>query len=192
MANSLLDFVMSLVRDPDAAARYAADPAGAIADAHLPDVTSADVNNLIPMVADSLSGSLSGTAFGPGTGAGGDGNVWASGAATAAFDAFDAYVPAATVPDTHPVITDVAQHADPAAALITDPGADPGAVDLSLPDTSAQVSDIGFDHAAATDAGPDWVDHAAWDHTHVDDTHGTASDVAGLPAPADHPGFDLF
>ena len=29
MANSLLDFVMSLVRDPDAAARYAADPAGA-------------------------------------------------------------------------------------------------------------------------------------------------------------------
>ncbi len=55
MANSLLDFVMSLVRDPDAAARYAADPAGAIADAHLPDVTSADVNNLIPMVADSLS-----------------------------------------------------------------------------------------------------------------------------------------
>ena len=55
MANSLLDFVMSLVRDPDAAARYAADPAGAIADAHLTDVSSADVNNLIPMVTDSLS-----------------------------------------------------------------------------------------------------------------------------------------
>ena len=55
MANSLLDFVMSLVRDPDAAARYAADPAGAIADAHLTDVTSADVNNLIPMVTDSMS-----------------------------------------------------------------------------------------------------------------------------------------
>jgi hypothetical protein len=192
MANSLLDFVMSLVRDPDAAARYAADPAGAIADAHLPDVTSADVNNLIPMVADSLSGPLSGTAFGPGAGAGGDGNVWASGAATAAFDAFDTHVPAAVVPDTHPVITDVAEHADPAAALITDPGADPGAVNLSLPDTSAQVSNVGFDHAAATDAGPDWVDHTAWDHTHVDDTHGTGSDVAGLPAPADHPGFDLF
>ena len=31
MANSLLDFVMSLVRDPDAAAAYAADPAQAIA-----------------------------------------------------------------------------------------------------------------------------------------------------------------
>lgn len=31
MANTLLDFVMSLVRDPEAAARYAADPAQAIA-----------------------------------------------------------------------------------------------------------------------------------------------------------------
>ena len=55
MANSLLDFVMSLVRDPDAAARYAADPARRIADAHLTDVTSADVSNLIPVVSESLS-----------------------------------------------------------------------------------------------------------------------------------------
>ena len=42
MANSLLDFVMSLVRDPDAAARYAADPAAAIADAHLTDPAEAE------------------------------------------------------------------------------------------------------------------------------------------------------
>ena len=35
----------------EAAARYAADPAAAIADAHLAGVTSADVDNLIPMVA---------------------------------------------------------------------------------------------------------------------------------------------
>ena len=55
MANSLLDFVMSLVRDPDAAARYAADPAQAIADAQLTDVSSADVQNLIPVVSESLS-----------------------------------------------------------------------------------------------------------------------------------------
>jgi hypothetical protein len=192
MANSLLDFVMSLVRDPDAAARYAADPAVAIADAHLSGVTSADVNNLIPMVADSLSGPLSGTAFGPGAGADGDGNVWASGAATAAFDAFDAHLPAAVLPNDHPVITDVAQHADPDPAVITDPGADSAAPALLLPDTSTQVTDIGFEHDAATDVAPDWADHTAWDHTHVDDTHGAGSDVAGLPAPADHPGFDLF
>jgi hypothetical protein len=191
MANSLLDFVMSLVRDPDAAARYAADPAGAIADAHLPDVTSADVNNLIPMVADSLSGPLSGAGFGPSAGAG-DGNVWASGAATAAFDAFDAHLPAAAAPDAHPVITDIAPHSDLGPALITDPGADPGAIDASLPDPSTQVTDVGVEHDAGTDAGGDWADHTAWDHTHVGDTHGAGSDVAGLPAPADHPGFDLF
>ncbi len=89
MANALLDFVMSLVRDPQAAARYAADPAQAIADAHLTGVTSADVNHLIPMVSDSLSMSTPG-----GTGGATEhGNVWASGAATAAFDAFPAHAP---------------------------------------------------------------------------------------------------
>ncbi|KAA0111349.1 IniB N-terminal domain-containing protein [Mycolicibacterium sp. P1-5] len=177
MANSLLDFVMSLVRDPDAAARYAADPAGAIAGAHLTDVTSADVNNLIPMVADSLSGPLSGTGFGPA--AGGDGNVWASGAATAAFDAFD-HLPATTsAPDVHSVITDVAQHADQAPTLVTDLG-DPGA--LSLPDAAAQVTDTLLDHGVTPDAGHDWVDPSTWDHSHVDDNHGAV----------DHSGFDLF
>lgn len=182
MANTLLDFVMSLVRDPDAAARYAADPAGAIADAHLPDVTSADVNNLIPMVADSLSGPLSGTAFGPGAGSGGDGNVWASGAATAAFDAFDAHLPAAVTSDVHSVIADVAQHADQGSSLITDPGADPGVVNVPLPDASPQVTELVFDHDAGTDASPEWTDHTAWDHTHIDDGHGVV----------DSPGFDLF
>src|ERR1700682_2623760 len=54
MANSLLDFVRSLVRDPDAAARYAENPSQAIADAHLTDVTSVDVNNLIPVVSESM------------------------------------------------------------------------------------------------------------------------------------------
>jgi hypothetical protein len=178
MANSLLDFVMSLVRDPDAAARYAADPAGAIADAHLPDVTSADVNNLIPMVADSLSGPITGGGFGPGA-AGGDGNVWASGAATAAFDAFD-HLPAATAPDVHSVITEAAQHADQAPSLITDLGVDPGA--LNLPDTAAHVTDTVLDHGVTPDAVHDWVDPVAWDHSHVDDNHGGA----------DHAGFDLF
>jgi hypothetical protein len=178
MANTLLDFVMSLVRDPDAAARYAADPAGAIADAHLPDVTSADVNNLIPMVADSLNGPVSAGGFGPISGAGGDGNVWASGAATAAFDAFDAHLPAA-VADVHPVITEIAQHAGPDAPVITDPVFDSAP---DLPDTSTQVTDVGYEHDTAVDAGTDWADHTAWDHTHVDDNH---------TAP-DHSGFDLF
>ena len=55
MANSLLDFVMSLVRDPDAAARFADDPDQAIFDANLTNVTSADVHNLIPVVTESIA-----------------------------------------------------------------------------------------------------------------------------------------
>ena len=55
MANSLLDFVMSLVRDPEAAASYAENPDQAIHEANLIDVTSADVSNLIPVVSESLS-----------------------------------------------------------------------------------------------------------------------------------------
>ncbi|BAX90708.1 Rv0340 family IniB-related protein [Mycobacterium shigaense] len=100
MANSLLDFVIALVRDPDAAARYAANPAQSIADAHLTNVTSADVNNLIPMVSDSLSMSGSGIA-GAGAPVADHGNVWASGAAAAALDAFTPQVPAAPT-DPHP------------------------------------------------------------------------------------------
>ena len=100
MANPLLDFVMSVVRDPDAAARYAADADQAIHDANLPDVTSADVNALIPVVSESLSMAA------PSTGAEAladdpAGNVWASGAATAAFDAFDDDVSVPVIDDGH-------------------------------------------------------------------------------------------
>jgi hypothetical protein len=115
MANPLLDFVMSLVRDPDAAAQYAADPAGAIHAANLTDVTSADVNALIPVVSESLSTSLSTTT--PHTGAEslmGDpgGNVWTSGAATAAFDAFDDHISVPTVDDGHGIVTNVIAQPD--------------------------------------------------------------------------------
>ena len=104
MANSLLDFVMSLVRDPDAAARFADDPDQAIFDANLTNVTSADVHNLIPVVTESLSAAV------PTTGSEGlvdmVDNVWASGAATAAFDAFDDQIPVQGIDDGHSVITE--------------------------------------------------------------------------------------
>jgi len=109
MANSLLDFVMALVRDPDAAARYAADPAAAIAEANLTDVSSVDVSNLIPVVSESLSMASPVAGFDT-VGAEPAGNVWASGAATAAFDAFDAsptdWAHQPAVIDTQSVITD--------------------------------------------------------------------------------------
>ena len=112
MANSLLDFVMSLVRDPDAAARYAENPDQAIFDANLTNVTSADVSNLIPVVTESLGASV------PTVGAEGIDdmahNVWASGAATAAFDAFDDQVPVQAVDDVHTAITDYADSPDQA------------------------------------------------------------------------------
>lgn len=90
MANTLLDFVMTLVRDPEAAARYAADPAGALAAAHLEGVTSSDVENLIPVVSESLSMNPAASGVDP-FGVEPAGNIWASGAATGAFEAFDAF-----------------------------------------------------------------------------------------------------
>ncbi|HEX2213723.1 MAG TPA: Rv0340 family IniB-related protein, partial [Mycobacterium sp.] len=86
MANSLLDFVMAVVRDPDTAARFAANPDQAILDANLTNVTSADVNALIPVVSESMS-SLSDAVPAAGLDGGIDGgisemagNVWTSGA----------------------------------------------------------------------------------------------------------------
>src|SRR3954451_4998648 len=133
MANSLLDFVMSLVRDPDAAAAYAADPAQAITDANLTDVTSVDVNNLIPVVSESLSMAV------PSTGtesvvADPAANVWTSGAATAAFDAFDDHLPATAVDDVHSLAANVVTEPDPGVSSGADGFADSGVPTVAGPD----------------------------------------------------------
>ncbi|MCF6390804.1 Rv0340 family protein [Mycobacterium sp. MBM] len=172
MANSLLDFVMSLVRDPDAAARYAADPAAAITDAGLPDVTSADVDQLIPVVAESVSSAVPGLDATSWAGSvpsvdGVDGNVWASGAATAAFDAFG-------IEDSTPVIADgrddVAVHdvhtvADDVPALI--------------PDLDDVYADVPVSSVIDDVAGPAGLPGLDWD---------TAPDAS---APHES-GFDIF
>lgn len=174
MANSLLDFVMSLVRDPDAAARYAADPAAAIAEADLGDVTSADVDQLIPVVTDSFSSaslSSAGPAMDPGDWAGAtaglDSNVWASGAATAAFDAFG-------IDDAVPVVAhDLDDFAVPELVHTTEAGTD-------------VVSGIGTGIDLDEEYADPLVDQV------VDDLplHDTAVDQAwSAPDPA---GFDLF
>lgn len=169
MANELLDFVMGLVRDPDAAARYAADPARAIADAHLTDVTSADVNNLIPMVSDSLS--MAAPTFGAGVDEVIDSNVWTSGAATAAFDAFAPLAPV-DIPDAGGVI-DVASavSAEPASVVADlEPTAD-----SFLADESVQLSEVDTDPFGTDQPAP-------WEQSTID------------PQPHDqgHPAFDLF
>ena len=172
MANSLLDFVMSLVRDPDAAARYAADPTQAIADANLTGVTSADVSNLIPVVSESLSMAAPTS----GADAAMDGNVWASGAATAAFDAFADAVPDDGLDDAQSVISGVIdQPVD--TGLESDVAQ---AADYPTFDPSSQVdSTIVEDAAAAADSGLD--DLTAWTEPGADDQHPDAD-----------PGFDIF
>lgn len=159
MANSLLDFVLSLVRDPEAAARYSADPAAAIADAHLTGVTSADVDNLIPMVADSMAASTPG--FGGGTSQTDGGNVWTTGAATAAFDAFGAadsqvssviHGPAISSPQIHDIISD---HMPPIESAI-ESAASHGVADQTRID---QIE-------AALDDLPMWSDSGGWEHVH--------------------------
>jgi hypothetical protein len=178
MANSLLDFVMSLVRDPDAAAAYAADPAQAIADANLTDVTSVDVNHLIPVVAESLSTAV------PSTGTDGlvddpSGNVWASGAATAAFDAFDDQVPAAGVDEAHSLTVELVHEPDAGVQSGLDVLAHAGVPDVaSVDDPSLQFDGPVIDDAPVDDAPPvdDWSHSVPQDH-HLD---------------ADDSGFDIF
>jgi hypothetical protein len=180
MANPLLDFVMSLVRDPDAAAHYAANPGQAIHDANLADVTSADVNALIPVVSESLS---MGT---PTTGAedlAGDpaGNVWTSGAATAAFDAFDDHLSAPAIDDTHGIASSVIEQPDESLHAGLDVLHDAGVPtvagfeDQSSQFTSGIIDDAPLVGDAIDTADADW--HPVVDDHHVD--------------PAD-PGFDIF
>jgi hypothetical protein len=178
MANSLLDFVMSLVSDPDAAAAYAADPAQAISDANLTDVTSVDVNHLIPVVSESLSMAV------PSTGSDGllddpSGNVWSSGAATAAFDAFDDHVPATVVDDAHSVVAEFVNEPDAGVHsgldMLADAGvpAVPGADDPSLQFDGPVIDDAPIDQP---------VDHDDWSHSVQEDHH----------LDADASGFDIF
>ena len=181
MANSLLDFVMSLVRDPDAAAAYAADPAQAISDANLTDVTSVDVNNLIPVVSESLSMAV------PSTGA--DtlvddhaSNVWASGAATAAFDAFDDHVPTVAVDDVHTMAANLVDDPEAAVHSGVDMLSDAGVPDVAgLDDPSLHFDGPVIDDVASID------DHVAlaednWSHAAPEDHH----------LEPDNSGFDIF
>lgn len=173
MANSLLDFVMSLVRDPDAAARFAENPDQAILDANLTNVTSADVNNLIPVVAESLSSVV------PAAGTDGvigdmAGNVWASGAATAAFDAFDDQVPVGGLDDASSLIADHVDQPDQALQSGLDMLGDAGVPGVLGADDASLL----FDQVVIDDAPAE------------SDLSDTVIEVADMDS--DPSGFDLF
>ena len=175
MTNSLLDFVMSLVRDPDAAARYAADPSQAIADAHLSGVTTADVNGLIPVVSESLSMGAPGAGADPGH----DSNVWASGAATAAFDAFSAFpdhVPDQPINDAAHPAAPVIDHPTVADLAPADTAIDTHTVDVAGSHSTAPLGDMHIDDpgAGVVDPGDHTpiVDHPpVVDHAVIEDHH---------------------
>ncbi|MDY6996756.1 MAG: Rv0340 family IniB-related protein [Actinomycetota bacterium] len=142
MANPLLEFVLSLVRDPEAAARYAANPEQAIAEAHLADVTRLDVNSLIPVVSESIS-------------AGGvEDNVWTSGQAVAAFDAFGDELPGLADRAVDGPIGDGPVIEAPTVDA-PDPSPEPGPEpDLVAPDPVFGEASVGEDWAeTAADSG---------------------------------------
>lgn len=180
MANTLLDFVMSLVRDPDAAAHYAADPAQAIADANLTDVTSADVNNLIPVVTESLSASGANSGFGDLGASDPGGNVWASGAATAAFDAFGDHVPLDSPNDawdaTANNVIDQSGGLDHLVTSVSSASAidDIGPLNQPLDDPSLQLNEAVIDDVPIVDPAstPDWAQPIIDDQHHTDDPGG--------------------
>jgi len=177
MANSLLDFVMSLVRDPDAAARFAENPDQAIFDANLTNVTSADVSNLIPVVTESLGGNVPAV--------GGEGivdiadNVWASGAATAAFDAFGDQVPVQDVDEVHTAITDYVDSPDAALELGLDSLADTGVPGL----VGSDDGDLQLDQPVIDDLPA--IDLPA--HGDLSDTIIEVADMDSDPS-----GYDIF
>lgn len=143
MANSLLDFVMSVVRDPDIAARFAADPDQVLADANLTNVTSADVEALIPVVSESMSSLVTAPATVDLDGLGeATTNIWASGAATAAFDAFGDEVPVSVVDDTPALITDHVSTVEPDRPQYELDVPDVGVIDDEIQPAEAPVDDV--------------------------------------------------
>ncbi|MGE0216738.1 Rv0340 family IniB-related protein [Mycolicibacterium sp.] len=170
MPNPLMEFVLSLVRDPGAAARYAQNPEQAIADAQLAGVTTADVNSLIPVVSDSASLAVV------------DDNVWTSGEAVSAFDAFGDELPV-QVDDEAPVVPDLITDLVEAGTDGAGPDSD---LDAALP-AGVGALDEPLDVITEHGADDDW---AGWDG--IPDA-GLASDPGALDAAgADAPDFDVF
>ncbi|WP_078307644.1 MULTISPECIES: IniB N-terminal domain-containing protein [unclassified Mycobacterium] len=205
MGNNLLDFVMALVRDQDMAAQYAANPEQVIADAHLDGVQPADVSALIPVVSESIPAALgtqaSQFAANPAaadlthavhTAIPAD-NIWASGAATSAFEAFDSPF---TAP-THDPSLDAGLHA--ATSAVSDQAIRQDAITVSdqfSPSAGSAVAAI--DQFQAPLHAPSGVDAAGFEPAHLGSELGAGgSGDAGLQDPffdhgdlGHHPGTD--
>ncbi|MYR05501.1 hypothetical protein GTV32_03860 [Gordonia sp. SID5947] len=90
--STFLEFVTALAHDPEVAAAYAADPARALRDADLHDVSASDISALIPMAGGTDAGGLAAV----------DDNVWRGSEALFAFDAVggqDTPIPSVPFPE---------------------------------------------------------------------------------------------
>ena len=83
-----------------------------------------------------------------------DGNVWASGAATAAFDAFGDAVPADALDDAQSLVID--QPLDQTVDSGPDPVAD-HAADYGIDDPSSQLDATVIDDVPGAGRTPDWT-----------------------------------
>ena len=106
-------------------------------------------------------------------------NVWASGAATAAFDAFDDQVPVQAVDDVHSVITDYVDQPDPALHSGLDALGDAGVPGV-----------VGSDDAALQFDQPVIDDLPVIDLPADGDLSDTIIEVADMDS--DPSGFDIF
>lgn len=174
-SSSLLDFITTLVHDPAAAAAYRADPQSALSAANLHDVTTADIDHLIPVVAESSSGS-----------------VWSSGNAAHSFDtaSFDANPFGDTGVSTDHVVTVDSSSFD--ALSVPDVGTDAGqswTTEEPTHPVTADESTGTVEQHAFTDA-PATVDDSTWGDTGsldiIDAEHHDPSAIT------DHTGFDHF
>src|SRR3954454_1559539 len=58
VASTLLDFILNLLRDPATAAAFAEDPQGTLEDHGLGDITSVDIDDIMPVLMDASPSSF--------------------------------------------------------------------------------------------------------------------------------------
>src|SRR3954447_9583947 len=58
VASTLLDFILNLLRDPETAGAFARDPQGTLEDHGLGDITSVDIEDIMPVLMDASPSSF--------------------------------------------------------------------------------------------------------------------------------------
>ncbi|WP_040524259.1 IniB N-terminal domain-containing protein [Gordonia effusa] len=158
--SSLLDFITTLVHDPAAAAAYHADPQSALTAANLHDVTTADVDHLIPVVAESSHSAPT------------SGSIWSASDAAHSFDTAvgDAFAGPGDVQS--PIVIDhTAAESDSPFDPFAVPDVDPAILDADSGDivpndlSTTQISDetdapSDFADVPQAPADSDWLDRS--------------------------------